>query len=73
MTDKKAHIAKTTIVIFVVLICALVLRLHCLNKYDLWFDELGTDMFSSGNLIKVANLSGISPLPEWKQFPGSPQ
>lgn len=51
------EMARTGIAIFVVLACALFLRLYNLNQYDLWFDELGTDMFSSANLTKMAELS----------------
>lgn len=61
MNKARGHITNSTIAIFVVLVCALILRLHNLTKYDLWLDEQGTDVYSSQNLAKSAALSGISP------------
>ena len=60
MKKTKGHITGVTIVIFVILICALTLRLYGLNKYDLWFDEQGTDTFAFKNLAQTASLSGVS-------------
>ena len=61
MKNIKACITKTHIVIFAVLICALALRLYNLNQYDLWFDEQNTDLYTSENLVRAADLSGVAP------------
>ena len=61
MNKIKVHITKPAVVIFVILVCALALRIYSLNKYDLWFDEQGTNMFASRNLAGAAGLSGVSP------------
>ena len=61
MENARIYITRTTIAISIVLVCALTLRLYNLNKYDLWFDEQGTDMFASENLVQTADLSGVSP------------
>lgn len=60
MKNTRGYITGATITIFVILICALILRLYDLNKYDLWFDEQGTDMFALENLVQTADLSGVS-------------
>ncbi|MCK5014811.1 MAG: glycosyltransferase family 39 protein [Candidatus Omnitrophica bacterium] len=60
MKNIRIHKVKFMIAIFLILACALFLRVYNLNKYDLWFDEQGTDMFSSRNLIGAADLSGVS-------------
>jgi len=63
-------------VIIVVFLCAFILRFYTLNTYDLWFDEEGTNMFSSDILTKTAQLSGISPsalmVDQMKNDPHSP-
>ena len=59
MKNTRAYTTGAAIAIFVVLICALILRLYDLNKYDLWFDEQGTDMFALENLVQTAALSGV--------------
>lgn len=46
--------------IFVILACALFLRAYHLNAYDLWFDELGTNLFSSVSLNRMAEVSSDS-------------
>ncbi|MBU1996280.1 MAG: hypothetical protein KKF78_03880, partial [Candidatus Omnitrophica bacterium] len=38
---------KTMFIVLLILLCALFLRIAHLNYYDLWFDEIWTDMFSS--------------------------
>ena len=60
MKKTKGHITGVTIAIFVILICALTLRLYGFNKYDLWFDGQGTDTFAFKNLAQTAILSGVS-------------
>ena len=63
MENVRAYITKTTIAIAIILLCALVLRLYRLNTYDLWFDEQNTDLYTSENLIRAADLSGEKRLP----------
>jgi len=57
MDKTEINKAQTPIVIFVILACSLLLRLYNLNAYDLWFDELGTNMFSSASLSRMTELS----------------
>jgi len=58
MTHTRENITRTTVAVCVILACALTLRLYHLNTYDLWFDELATDMFSSQNLERMTDLTG---------------
>jgi hypothetical protein len=45
------------IIFYGILFCALVLRLYNLYDFDLWFDELGTEMFSARSLERMTDLS----------------
>jgi len=45
-----------TLILCVILLFACVLRFYNLGAYDLWFDELGTEMYTSQNLAKMAAL-----------------
>jgi len=47
----------TIFAVLMILACALLLRLYHLHQYDLWFDELGTEMFSSQILSRMSYLS----------------
>jgi len=59
MQNIKGLDAKPTAIIIVVLLCALILRLYNINQYDLWFDELGSDSYSSENLSAAADLAKV--------------
>lgn len=41
-------------ILFIIFLCALALRLYCINKYDLWYDELISDRYSFDNITKLA-------------------
>lgn len=46
--------------VFFIFLCALLLRLYAINHYDLWFDELGSSMYTSQNLDRLSRLSETS-------------
>ena len=46
--------------IFGVFLLALFLRCYGLFSYDLWFDELGTNLFSYQNIHKMADMSHVA-------------
>ena len=62
--------------VLMLLFIAGALRLHDLGKYDLTFDEWGTEMYSFQSVSKVARLSGREPfavmLEQMKNDPHSP-
>jgi len=62
MQNTKSYITGTIIVFLVILISSVILRLYDINKYDLWFDEIGSDLFSSSNIDRMAALSDTSKL-----------
>lgn len=45
--------------ILIIFFCALILRLFGVFTYDLWFDELGTDLFTFDNIHRMAQLSHL--------------
>lgn len=47
-------------ILFIIFLCALALRLYCINKYDLWYDELISDRYSFDNITKLAAHHGSS-------------
>ena len=50
------------IILFIIVLGALCLRLFNLFTYDLWFDEVITNKFSSDNLKSMAHANNTSPL-----------
>jgi len=60
MNKKLSPSQKTSIGILIIFLCAFVIRFTNINKYDLWFDELTTDMFSSRFLSHYAEISNTS-------------
>jgi len=58
MIHVNASTTRTTFAIFVILACAFVLRITHLNHYDLWFDELGAQMYSAPYLTRAADITG---------------
>ncbi len=44
-----------------ILTIGIVLRVFGWNSYDLWFDEIGTNLFSSGRIHQMAELSNQAP------------
>ena len=51
---------KSALIILLILISALAIRLYNLNKYDLWFDEIISNLFAHQNLERDAAVSGHS-------------
>jgi len=51
---------KSALIILLILISALAIRLYNLNKYDLWFDETVSYVFSHQNMERDAAVAGIS-------------
>jgi len=54
------RISEATITLLIVFVCALFLRLYHLNHYDLWFDELSTDSYTSQNLSQTIDSSKVT-------------
>lgn len=44
-----------------IFVVALILRVYGLFAYDLWFDEIGTNLFSHQSIHKMAELSHVAP------------
>lgn len=69
-------IMNNKVIVIVILACALFLRLNSIYKYDLWFDELGTNDFTYSQIKNIAgeehisNISGV--LNKIKNDPHSP-
>lgn len=76
MLTRASHLNKTVIVYSAIMLMALFLRLNHLNKFDLWFDELATEVFSAQNLNRWTDLAGtemVSLAADWvKRDPHSP-
>jgi len=53
-------ITKSLLIVFLVLVVALIFRFHSINEFDLWFDEMGSDMFSHRYLQGLNEVSGES-------------
>lgn len=51
---------KSALIILLIIISALAIRLYNLNKYDLWFDEIISNLFSHQSLERDAAVSGRS-------------
>jgi len=58
--NDRGRISETTITLLIVFVCALLVRFYHLNHYDLWFDELGTDTYTSQNLSRMTDASKVS-------------
>lgn len=54
-----SRVCKTGISLAIILSAALFLRLYHVKTYDLWFDELGTEMYSSQSMARQTGLSGM--------------
>jgi len=74
--NDRRRFSETTITLLIVFACALLLRLYHLNHYDLWFDELGTDTYTSQNLARTTDATKVSKvsviLDRMKSDPHSP-
>lgn len=53
------ELRKPKVLILIIFICALIVRVYGLFSYDLWFDELGTDLFAYDNIHRMAQLSHL--------------
>jgi len=62
MKNKSRYPIKTAVIVFIILVCALGLRLYNINKYDMWFDELMSDLRSYEIITSRALFFNISPL-----------
>lgn len=47
-------------VFLLIFVIAVVLRIFGWNSYDLWFDELGSNLYSAENISRMAELSDVS-------------
>jgi len=56
----RGRISETTITLLIVFACALLLRFYHLNHYDLWFDELSTDSYTSQNISRTTDSSKVA-------------
>lgn len=45
--------------IFAIFVLGIALRIHGINKYDLWFDELSSDMYSAQKVMKMAESNSL--------------
>lgn len=52
-------IVQPKITILIIFLFALFFRVYGLHAYDLWFDEVGTDLFAYDNIHRMAQLSHV--------------